>query len=78
MSKEGLQTLFPMEEISVMGLWELLPHLNTFRVNSSVILYMLCLLNEIFDQCFKVYVSEEVERNHRSCSSFSTTCCNYC
>ncbi|KAG6472036.1 hypothetical protein ZIOFF_069491 [Zingiber officinale] len=31
MSKEGLQTLFPMEEISVMGLWELLPHLNTFR-----------------------------------------------
>ncbi|XP_074578859.1 putative lipid-A-disaccharide synthase, mitochondrial isoform X2 [Curcuma longa] len=31
MSKEGLQTLFPMEEISVMGLWELLPHLNTIR-----------------------------------------------
>ncbi|URE22235.1 Lipid-A-disaccharide [Musa troglodytarum] len=31
MSKEGLQTIFPMEEIAVMGLWELLPHLNTFR-----------------------------------------------
>ncbi|CAD5167788.1 unnamed protein product [Musa acuminata subsp. malaccensis] len=31
MSKEGMQTIFPMEEIAVMGLWELLPHLNTFR-----------------------------------------------
>lgn len=78
MSKEGLQTLFPMEEISVMGLWELLPHLNTIRVNSSVILYMLYLPYEIFDQSFEVYVSEEVEGNHRSCYSFSTTCCNYC
>ncbi|CAI0551037.1 unnamed protein product [Linum tenue] len=32
MCKEGLEPLFPMEDISVMGLWELLPHLNKFRV----------------------------------------------
>ncbi|KAI5565669.1 hypothetical protein BDE02_14G137500 [Populus trichocarpa] len=32
MSKEGLESLFPMEDISVMGMWELLPHLNKFRV----------------------------------------------
>ncbi|XP_050206514.1 probable lipid-A-disaccharide synthase, mitochondrial [Mercurialis annua] len=32
MSKEGLESLFPMEDISVMGIWELLPHLNKFRV----------------------------------------------
>lgn len=32
MSKEGLESLFPMVDISVMGMWELLPHLNKFRV----------------------------------------------
>ncbi|WOK98497.1 putative lipid-A-disaccharide synthase, mitochondrial [Canna indica] len=32
MLKEGMQSLFPMEEISVMGLWELFPHLNTIRI----------------------------------------------
>ncbi|KAL3506442.1 hypothetical protein ACH5RR_031824 [Cinchona calisaya] len=32
MSKQGLNSLFPMEDISVMGIWELLPHLNNFRV----------------------------------------------
>ncbi|XP_002528957.2 probable lipid-A-disaccharide synthase, mitochondrial [Ricinus communis] len=31
MSKEGLKSLFPMEDIAVMGIWELLPHLNKFR-----------------------------------------------
>nr|GMD38491.1 probable lipid-A-disaccharide synthase, mitochondrial isoform X1 [Ipomoea batatas] len=32
MSKQGLNSLFPMEDIAVMGIWELLPHLNQFRV----------------------------------------------
>lgn len=32
MSKHGLKSLFPMEDIAVMGIWELLPHLNKFRV----------------------------------------------
>ncbi|KAH7688862.1 Glycosyl transferase family 19 protein [Dioscorea alata] len=31
MHKEGLESLFPMEDISVMGLWELLPYLNKIR-----------------------------------------------
>ena len=35
MHKEGLQSLFPMEDIAVMGLLELLPHLNKFRVSTS-------------------------------------------
>ncbi|XP_065876731.1 probable lipid-A-disaccharide synthase, mitochondrial isoform X2 [Euphorbia lathyris] len=32
MSKEGLESLFPMEDIAVMGILELLPHLNKIRV----------------------------------------------
>ncbi|XP_058210561.1 probable lipid-A-disaccharide synthase, mitochondrial isoform X2 [Rhododendron vialii] len=32
MSDQGLKSLFPMEDIAVMGIWELLPHLNKFRV----------------------------------------------
>ncbi|KAG6427241.1 hypothetical protein SASPL_111483 [Salvia splendens] len=32
MSRQGLNTLFPMEDISVMGIWELLPHLTKFRL----------------------------------------------
>ncbi|KAK4264975.1 hypothetical protein QN277_026086 [Acacia crassicarpa] len=32
MSSEGLKSLFPMEDISVMGIWELLPYLYTIRV----------------------------------------------
>ncbi|EXC25531.1 Lipid-A-disaccharide synthase [Morus notabilis] len=32
MSKQGLKSLFPIEDISVMGIWELLPHLNKIRV----------------------------------------------
>lgn len=32
MSQHGLSTLFPMEDIAVMGIWELLPHLRKFRV----------------------------------------------
>lgn len=44
MSKEGMQTIFPMEEIAVMGLWELLPHLNTFRVNSYYIFLIIYIL----------------------------------
>ncbi|CAL4954533.1 unnamed protein product [Urochloa decumbens] len=31
MCKEGLQSLFPMEEIAIMGLWELLPHLYSVK-----------------------------------------------
>ncbi|KAK4793371.1 hypothetical protein SAY86_023806 [Trapa natans] len=33
MIREGLTSLFAMEDISVMGIWELLPHLKKFRVN---------------------------------------------
>ncbi|XP_050874149.1 probable lipid-A-disaccharide synthase, mitochondrial isoform X4 [Lathyrus oleraceus] len=38
MRSEGLQSLFPIEDISVMGIWELLPHLYTFkeRLNEAV------------------------------------------
>ncbi|XVF81543.1 hypothetical protein PTKIN_Ptkin15bG0163400 [Pterospermum kingtungense] len=32
MCKQGLKSLFPMENIAVMGIWELLPHLYNFRV----------------------------------------------
>lgn len=32
MSKQGLKSLFPLEDIAVMGLLELLPHLNRLRV----------------------------------------------
>ncbi|KAJ8640233.1 hypothetical protein MRB53_016927 [Persea americana] len=31
MSQEGLQSLYPLEDIAVMGIWELLPHLNQIR-----------------------------------------------
>lgn len=33
MCKQGLTSLFPMEDLAVMGLWELLPHLYKFRVS---------------------------------------------
>lgn len=32
MQKEGLQSIFPMEDISVMGIWELLPYISKIRV----------------------------------------------
>ncbi|CAA6670032.1 unnamed protein product [Spirodela intermedia] len=32
MRKEGLKSLFPMEDIAVMGIWELLPHLRKLRM----------------------------------------------
>ncbi|KAF8008174.1 hypothetical protein BT93_K1992 [Corymbia citriodora subsp. variegata] len=32
MSKQGLKSLFPLEDISVMGIWELMPHLSKIRV----------------------------------------------
>ncbi|XP_074358325.1 putative lipid-A-disaccharide synthase, mitochondrial isoform X1 [Apium graveolens] len=32
MSKQGLKSLFPIEDIAVMGIWELLPHLYKFKV----------------------------------------------
>ncbi|KAE8685905.1 putative lipid-A-disaccharide synthase [Hibiscus syriacus] len=32
MYNQGLKSLFPMENIAVMGIWELLPHLFNFRV----------------------------------------------
>jgi len=31
MCKEGLRSLFPMEEIAIMGLWELLPHIYKIK-----------------------------------------------
>lgn len=33
MTNQGLTSLFAMEDISVMGIWELLPHLRKFRVS---------------------------------------------
>ncbi|KAI3755629.1 hypothetical protein L1987_55433 [Smallanthus sonchifolius] len=32
MAKQGLKSLFPMEDIAVMGIWELLPHLKKLKV----------------------------------------------
>ncbi|XP_042518957.1 probable lipid-A-disaccharide synthase, mitochondrial [Macadamia integrifolia] len=32
MASEGLKSIFPMEDIAVMGIWELLPHLNKIRL----------------------------------------------
>ncbi|XP_043690431.1 probable lipid-A-disaccharide synthase, mitochondrial isoform X1 [Telopea speciosissima] len=32
MANEGLKSIFPMEDIAVMGIWELLPHLNKMRL----------------------------------------------
>ncbi|KAH6826507.1 transferase [Perilla frutescens var. hirtella] len=37
MSQQGLNTLFPMEDIAVMGIWELLPHLRKFRENGKML-----------------------------------------
>lgn len=31
MSEQGMKSLFPMEDIAVMGIWELLPHIYKFR-----------------------------------------------
>ncbi|KAL0303637.1 UNVERIFIED_CONTAM: putative lipid-A-disaccharide synthase, mitochondrial [Sesamum radiatum] len=33
MSRQGLNSLFPMEDIAVMGIWELLPHLSLFKAS---------------------------------------------
>ena len=33
MAREGLNSLFPMEDIAIMGIWELLPHLRKLWVN---------------------------------------------
>ena len=35
MSKQGLKSLFPIEDISVMGIWELVPHLYKIRVSGE-------------------------------------------
>jgi hypothetical protein len=35
MSRQGFKSLFPMEDIAVMGIWELLPHLYKIRVSSE-------------------------------------------
>ncbi|KAF5190948.1 Lipid-a-disaccharide synthase [Thalictrum thalictroides] len=36
MSAEGLQSLFPMEDIAVMGIWELLPHLCKLKAKIKI------------------------------------------
>ncbi|PIA57096.1 hypothetical protein AQUCO_00600075v1 [Aquilegia coerulea] len=36
MSTEGLQSLFPMEDIAVMGIWELLPHLWNLKAKIKI------------------------------------------
>ncbi|VAH63987.1 unnamed protein product [Triticum turgidum subsp. durum] len=44
MCKEGLQSLFPMEEIAIMGLWELLPHIYNVKVHLwCVLCFAFCL-----------------------------------
>lgn len=47
MREEGLQPIFPMEDLAVMGLWELLPHIINFRVNlhGDLVLLLLEKLN---------------------------------
>ncbi|XP_057457915.1 probable lipid-A-disaccharide synthase, mitochondrial isoform X2 [Lotus japonicus] len=45
MASEGLQSLFPMEDISVMGIWELLPHLYRIRVRLNETLEAAALFN---------------------------------
>lgn len=39
MRNKGLQSLFPMEEISIMGLWELLPHIYNIKVQCCSVSY---------------------------------------
>lgn len=48
MSEQGMKSLFPMEDIAVMGIWELLPHIYKFRVSSASfkILFMTRCLRE--------------------------------
>jgi len=41
MTSEGLKSLFPIEDISVMGIWELLPHLYTIKVSCVLITTLL-------------------------------------
>ncbi|KAJ8422900.1 hypothetical protein Cgig2_026421 [Carnegiea gigantea] len=40
MSQHGLQSLFPMEDLAVMGIWELSPHLSKFRVCRWIVLLL--------------------------------------
>lgn len=44
MRNKGLQSLFPMEEISIMGLWELLPHIYNIKVQCCSVSYSHALL----------------------------------
>lgn len=43
MTSQGLTSLFAMEDISVMGIWELLPHLRKFRVSCDTHVTLLAL-----------------------------------
>lgn len=62
MSKEGLESLFPMEDISVMGMWELLPHLNKFRVSGHFVYLLESMLIGIERSVnFQVRLKETIE-----------------
>lgn len=53
MSHQGLNSLFPMEDISVMGIWELLPHLSMFRVSNER--YKIC--STFIYECVNAFTS---------------------
>lgn len=50
MHKEGLKSIFQMEEISVMGIWELLPHL--YNMKASIYHLIQCISKRSSGQSF--------------------------
>lgn len=69
MSQEGLQSLYPLEDIAVMGIWELLPHLNKIRVRTAKLITYICVhatahLFQILILMIEFGRTEEVEGNN--------------
>lgn len=55
MSKQGLDSQFPMEDIAIMGIWELVPHLSQLRVSNEECLHV-------------VLIIEYLQFGHNSCN----------
>lgn len=88
MALHGLQSLFPMEDLAVMGIWELLPHLYKIRV--CMIMLSMYMPSHFFgssinfnsirisllfgSEVFGFQIPGKVERITGSCFFVQTTC----
>ena len=78
MCKEGLQSLFPMEEIAIMGLWELLPHIYSVKVLHWSVPH--ALLSVRMMHLTLIISLNSAEENWEYCKCgyvISTSCCGY-